>query len=184
MIRFCLLLVLTLLLASCASVPEKDEVAFDLRGRESLYELSEWTFQGRVSVTDESNAVSGSIEWSHRVGEDHIKLSGPFGQGRTRIVIFDRHVEIDSAGEKISYFGGVDKVVSSRLGVELPVSSLKYWVLGLTSPLLSYKAFAGGFVQDGWRVSYLSMQAQNMPRKIRVEKGKAKLKLIINQWEM
>jgi len=182
MIRFCLLVMLTFLLASCASVPERNGIQFDLSGREHLYELSEWSFQGRISVSDENNAVSGSIEWLHRSKQENIKFSGPFGQGRAQIVLFENYVEINSAGERVSYFGDVDKVISSELGVALPVSSLKYWVLGLTSPGHSYKEFVGGFVQDGWRVTYSSLQAQNMPRKIRVEKEEAKLKLIINQW--
>lgn len=181
MIRFCLLMMLTFLLASCASVSERG-ATFDLRGRESLYELNEWSFQGRVSVSDENNAVSGSIEWLHRSKQESIKLSGPFGQGRTQIVLFEDYVEINSAGEKVSYFADADKVISSELGLALPVSSLKYWVLGLTSPGLSYKEFAGGFVQDGWRVTYSSLQADNMPSKMKIEKGRAKLKLIINQW--
>ena len=186
-IKLVCVLMAVFLLSSCASLPDKVEKPFDLQGRGLLYEQADWSFAGRMSVTDEVNAVSASIEWSHQNKQDNIRLSGPFGQGRTRIVLTEAAVEVEQAGESIRYLGDVDEIVSNQVGVELPASSLKYWVLGLTEPGIDYVEFELGFMQRGWKVTYLEMQFNGyfeLPRKIKVERGKARLKLIINQWNI
>ena len=107
--------------------------------------------------------------------------------GRTKINLSRGRVEINSAGDPDVLFGNVDAIVSSRLGVKVPVSSLKYWVLGLVDPYADYMPQDSGFDQHGWKVRYLQMQLngkENLPRKIRLEQGAAKVKLIVNQWDM
>lgn len=182
--RVCVLMAV-FLLSSCASLPDKVEKPFDLQARAALYGKNDWSFSGRMSVTDEVNAVSASIEWLHHNKLENIKLSGPFGQGRARIILTDTAVEVEQAGESIRYLGDVDEIVSTQIGVQLPASSLKYWVLGLTEPNVDYVQSESGFMQHGWKVTYLEMQSSGgfeLPRKIKIERGKARLKLIINQW--
>jgi len=180
-------IVFMLLLASCASVPSKVDEVFKLDGRVYLQEIRYWGLSGRVSVIDKKNAASATLQWQHQDKKDRIKLSGLFGLGRTEINLAEQVVEIKSAGKRETYSGNIDDVVASELGIAIPISSLKYWVLGVPDPMMTYKKIAEGFVQQDWRVSYLQMQNDEgyaMPRKIRVEQGEAKLKLIINQWEL
>lgn len=180
-------IVFMFLLASCASIPDKKDDIVDLSGREYLQEMKNWSLSGRVSVIDKKNATSAMLQWQHQDKKDSIKLSGLFGLGRTEIILAENSVQIKSAGELVKYFGNIDDVVSSELGIAIPVSALKYWVLGVPDPMASYKKMSGGFMQRDWRVRYLQMQKNggySMPRKIRVEQGESKLKLIINQWNI
>jgi len=183
MINFSKVILLAVLLSSCASTPDKIDGSFDLLSRDYLYEKKTWFFSGRMSVADEKNAVSASIEWDHLNSEDNIYMSGPFGQGRTKVVLTEDTVKIDLAGKQASYVGNVDDIVAAELGISIPISALKYWVLGVTEPKSEYKKLRNGFVQHGWNVIYLQMQAEGeLPRKMRVEQGNAKLKLIFNHW--
>lgn len=185
--RFFVVILATILLASCASIPDKPEKSFDMSKRQFLYKKKAWFFSGRMSVIDEKRAVSANIEWKHRPQKEKIKLSGPFGLGRTEIVWTKNGVEIDVAGEQKKYMGAVDDIVSSELGVAVPISALKYWVLGVTDPNSDYIEKQDGFTQHGWRISYLQMQVNGdyeLPRKIIAKQGKAKLKLIVNYWNM
>lgn len=186
-VRLFSIVVLVLQLASCASVPDKMSSGFEMNGRDDLYEKTGWSFLGRIAITDQNNALSANISWAHFYNRDEIELAGMFGMGRTKINLSRGRVEIDSAGEPDVQFGNVDDIVSSRLGVKVPVSSLKYWVLGLVDPDADYMPQDSGFDQHGWKVRYLQMQLngkENLPRKIRLEQGAAKLKLIVNQWDM
>lgn len=186
-VRFFVVMATTILLASCASIPDKIERPFNLLERQSLYEEKAWFFSGRMSVIDENHAVSANIEWQHQHQQEKIKLSGPFGLGRTGVVWTESGVEIDIAGEQKKYVGDVDEIVSSELGITVPVSALKFWVLGVTDPDVNFIEKEDGFIQHGWRVTYLQMQLSDryeLPRKITVKKGKAKLKLIVNYWKM
>ncbi len=180
-------LLFVVLLASCTSVPEKNVIDFDLQERQKLYQLKGWSFSGRMAVSNEQDSVTVSVEWAHQAGEDRLELSGPLGQGSSRIFLYKNEVRIESAGKHYQYFGDVDQLVSTELGFDVPATALRYWVLGLTDPLSAYSKTVDGFVQHGWQVVFKTMQlyeTRQMPRKIYVMKDGAKLKLIINHWEM
>ena len=181
------LLMLTALLVSCADAPVKPTSPFQLSGRDYLYAKASWSFAGRMAVSDNNDSFSASIAWEHRGRQDKLELAGLFGQGRTLIELTDNGVVIDNGDERLQYSGNADEVISRKVGVDIPVSALKYWVLGLVEPEADYNELGNGFVQSGWNVMYLQMQAvggDDMPRKIRVEQDDVKLKLIINNWDL
>ena len=180
-------LILAALLVSCADVAVKSTRPFQLSGRDHLYAKSSWSFTGRMAVSDENDSFSASIAWKHQNRQDKLELAGLFGQGRTLIELTDDGVVIDYGDERLQYFGNADEVVSRQVGVDIPVSALKYWVLGLVQPKAEYEMLENGFIQSGWNVKYLQMQLvgpDDMPRKIRVEQDDVTLKLIINQWAL
>jgi len=174
-------------LLSCARVPVKQTVIFQLEGRDDLYEKVAWVFSGRFALSGQKESVSASIKWVHTHQQDEIELSGLFGQGRTIIYMLDGSITIDEGDKKVQYFGEVDALLAKHLGVELPVSALKYWVLGLVSPDVSYILLENGFLQSKWRIKYQSMQRvgrYELPKKMKVESDSAQLKLIVNQWDI
>jgi len=187
MIRCFVVTILMLQLVSCASVPEKSAVLFDLAGRDVLYAKTEWSFKGRIAVIDKDNAVSANIAWERIKNKENIVLAGLFGMGKSKITLEHGRVEIESAGKRAVYYGNASDIVYSKLGIRIPVTALKFWVLGVVDPKASFVINDTGFEQHGWLVSYLQMQFNNgneLPRKIRVEQGSAKLKLIVNQWDI
>lgn len=175
-------------LVSCTQVPVKPVAEFKLDGREYLYGVSSWVFFGRLALSNEDRSMSASIKWLHKDTQDEIELSGPFGQGRIIITIAGSSIIIDDGENKsVQYSGAVDELVSERLGIKIPVMALKYWLIGLLEPDVEYKSFNDGFSQAGWRVRYLQMQQEGryqLPRKMRLEQGGVKLKLIVNRWDI
>ena len=187
LLRVTVLLVLLISLVSCICVPVKQGVVFQLEGRDDLYDKVDWVFSGRFALSGQNESVSASIKWAHTNQQDEIELSGLFGQGRTIIYMLDGSITIDDGDKKVQYFGEVDALLTKHLGVELPVSALKYWVLGLVSPGVSYIPLENGFLQSKWRVKYQSMQQvgrYELPKKMKVESDSAQLKLIVNQWDI
>ncbi len=186
-VKAILLFLITSLLISCAQTPVKLTAPFELGGRDYLYEKKDWFFSGRIAVSDKNKSFSASINWRHQNKLDEIELAGPLGQGRTQIILTQQHVVIDYGDERFQYFGNVDDVVSKQLGVSLPISALKYWVLGLVNPEIKYEVIENGFFQSTWKIKYQQMQLvgeDELPRKIKVVRNDAKLKLIIDEWRI
>lgn len=186
-IRVGFVVLMLALLVSCADLPKKQEKIFDLNNQSELYGKEVWSFEGRLAVVAEKDSFSATIKWLHAKDEDTIELSGPFGQGRTIIRFNAYQVYLDDGGEVRQYYGDVDKLVSEQLGVKVPVSALKFWLLGLVKPGDDYVERDKGFIQLEWLIHYPQMQQVgllDMPRKIRVTKQKTKLKLIIDQWSI
>lgn len=184
-VRFITGLVLSVHLFSCASVATKENEGFALEGRDYLYQKKEWSFSGRMAVSDPHNTLSASIIWQHRKKMETIELSGPFGRGRMQIELSEDSMMIERGGERIHYFGATDELISKMLGIAIPFSALQFWVRGLVLPEHDFHIIEKGFLQSGWKVAYLQMQtigADKLPQKMNIENNNARLKLVIDQW--
>lgn len=187
MIRFLFLLIGMSLLPGCTEVPVKSDAYYKASERAHLYKLKQWSFDGRLSLSDGRESWSAAIVWAHTEGKDEIKLSGPLGQGAAVITLTNNSVTIDRGDDKPKQSTQVDEFIRQQLGVFVPVRALRYWVLGLTNPNMQSFEAGDGFKQSDWDVHYLQMQNLGnewLPRKIGVEQGDAKLKLFIDQWTL
>ncbi|MFK5948080.1 MAG: lipoprotein insertase outer membrane protein LolB [Methylococcales bacterium] len=187
MIKRSFFVIVMLQLVSCANMQEKPVSAFDLSARENLYSKTEWSFTGRIVIFDKENSMSANLTWKHTEKKEKIILSGLFGMGKTRITLTPGQTEIESEGERAIYYGDANSVIYSRLGIQVPVTALKFWVLGLVDPDAIYLKKEAGFEQYGWKITYLQMKfiaGYELPRKIRVEQDGTKVKLIVSQWDI
>ena len=94
---------------------------------------------------------------------------------------------VNRGDEKPKQSTQVEEFIQKQLGVFVPVRALRFWVLGLINPASPYSEKGDGFRQSNWDVHYLQMQnvgTEWLPRKIGVEQGESKLKLIIDQWTL
>jgi outer membrane lipoprotein LolB len=184
-LRFLGLLIGGIWLAACTDVPVKTDEHYSVLERKNLYQLKQWSFDGRISLSDGRESWSANVLWAHTDGKDEIKLSGPLGQGAAVITLTNDLVIINRGDEKPKQSTQIDEFIQQQLGVFVPVKALRYWVLGLTNPNSPYIEKGDGFKQSNWDVHYLQMQNQGnewLPRKMGIEQGEAKLKLIIDQW--
>ncbi len=187
MMRFALLSAFLLLLNACSFLPEKSVETYRLAQMQHLQKQNNWYFEGRLALVNEKDSVSASISWKHRPEHDEIELAGPLSQGRVAISVLAESVIVDDGENRQEYRGLVDNVVSQQLGVDMPVNSLKFWVLGVNDPNLSIIELDDGFIQDGWLVKFREMQrvgAELLPKKISAEKNKTRVKLVVDQWDL
>ncbi len=180
-------IILTNILLSCTSVPKTTNLDFQLENRDFLYNISNWSFSGKIGYSDAKQSFSASINWTHQALNDEIELAGPFGQGRTQISLSPKSVTFDTGNNRHEYIGNIDEHVFRQLGLSLPISALKYWVLGLVDPETEYFPLTNGFSQSGWVINYSQMQQielNQMPRKLIIKKGDTQFKLIIKHWNL
>ncbi len=181
------LLILSTQLFSCAQIAVKESDLFKLEGRDYLYQKTEWSFSGRLAISDQNQSLSASINWDHKDNKDVIELSGAFGQGRTLIELSQDKMIVDDGEQRLHYFGEVDALISQLLGVAVPFSALKFWVRGLVFPKKDYQLIEKGFLQSESTIKYLQMQAiglDQLPRKIKIVNNQSTLKLVINRWQL
>lgn len=186
--RFCwgLSLALTLALFGCADLADRHQLQYQ-QPMAGFNMPQVWQFEGRIVIANDKESVTASIAWQHDTKQDLIDLSGPLAQGHVRIAVMSGRVTIDDGDQEQFIEGDPDEIVTARLGVEVPVAALKYWVLGLHDERMSVLAQDDGFVQSGWLVRYKAMQmvgGHQLPYKMSVEKNQTRLKLIVDQWNI
>jgi len=172
-------------LAACSTVPLEPGVAYSAKARAHLYQLEKWSFEGRLSLTGNKDSWSASVVWVHIPAKEQLKLSGPLGQGGVIIQLTNESVSIDRGNGDVQTSGQPEAFVNQQLGLFVPLSSLRYWVVGLPEPTEKYEETDSGFKQAGWLVDYRQMEPvgdQGMPSKITVMNERVKLKLVIDDW--
>lgn len=149
--------------------------------------MREWRLEGRVAITSPKDSWSANIEWSHLPDSETIRLSGPLGQGAVVIELTGDVVKIDRGGGNVQTSNQPEQFINQQLGLLVPLQSLRFWAVGLPESENTFQETADGFTQDGWLIAYKEMLKtgiETMPHKMAVSNGHAKLKLIIDQWDL
>ena len=176
-----------LMLSACTNMRVEPKVNYATLTNTSLYQLEQWTLDGRLALTGKNDSWQASINWVHQPENEAIKLAGPLGQGATTIQLTGDRVTLDRGDGKVQSSNQPEAFINQQLGMFVPIRSLRYWVVGLPEPGQAFIKTAEGFTQAGWLVEYPQMQRidrQAMPRKMTVTNAQIKLKLIIDQWAL
>lgn len=179
-----------LLLAGCAGtprVPETAGVPVDAAA------VTEWLASGRIAVASGGDGGSGSFTWRQVRAHTSLDVRGPLGAGGL-------HVEADGADLSVTAADGtrVDaaaarEAIRARLGLDLPLAELRYWMLGLPAP--GSEARVQGHVtpprrtidQAGWSVRYdefANASGWSVPARLTATAGSVRLKAVIDDWRI
>ena len=178
-------LVLVLLLTGCTPAPVVRDALF------VPLELPVWTARGRVALFAEGEGWHAGFEWRQQ-GEDlTLTLNGPFGQGALRLLQVQGRVRLIDGQGAVREAESVESLVAGATGVALPVSGLRYWLLGRPAPDRPHRWLEGEawprLEQDGWTIDYrvlADVGGHRLPTRIRLVRPGMKLKLVIDAWDV
>jgi outer membrane lipoprotein LolB len=161
--------------------------------REALEKLQRYILNGRVAVAANGQGFSANLKYQQQPGRTDLALDGPLGIGGMRVVLDGDDLGIStSKGEKL---GGTEAraVLEQRLGFELPLAQMRWWLLGLPAPgadvILEQDPATGeirGFTQNGWHVIIQARAAGlgfSLPQRLNVEREGVRLKLLAQSWQ-
>jgi outer membrane lipoprotein LolB len=181
--------ILVLLLAGCATVPPVVPNNIPL----SADQIPAWTASGRLALFASGTGGAGNFIWNQAGDDLQLGIRGPLGVGA---------LEIQSSGQDLSLRDGTGQALDAedararleeRLGTDLPLASLRYWMLGIPAPgdeaLVTDNGGSASRVieQSGWRVVYQGFKELagfSLPARISVDRPGVRLKLIIDTWQL
>ena len=156
--------------------------------------VKEFGLTGRVLVKAGRRGFSGGVHWQHTEVSDEILLFSPLGQTVAQIDRGFEGVRLITSEQNTYYANSVENLTEDVLGWRLPLSGLKFWVLGTHFPFtlsekdLDWTGRTVAIRQDGWEINYLdyfsqSAEANNsLPRVLELNRVDLKLKLVIDNW--
>jgi len=159
--------------------------------RAALEKLDRYGLSGRVAVAAQGQGFSASLRYQQQPRSSNLALDGPLGIGGLRVDIEGDDIAIaTSRGEKLDGQAARDEL-ERRLGFQLPLTELRWWLLGLPAPgevSLNQDGGSGeirDFTQNGWHVS-INSRAPGLgfalPQRLTAERDGARLKLLVEQW--
>jgi len=132
----CLGLCLGLLLSGCSSVVinnSPDELHSIWQQRQlQLTNLQDWHMKGRMVVVNGAELWAMSVDWQQKGEQYVIFLSGPFGAGKVQLAGSINGVLLKNSDEQIFYADTPEELLLDHTGIAMPLSYLRYWMLGLS----------------------------------------------------
>ncbi|HTU65798.1 MAG TPA: lipoprotein insertase outer membrane protein LolB [Steroidobacteraceae bacterium] len=165
--------------------------------RAALEKVDRYALAGKVAVAANGQGFSASLRYDQQPARADLALDGPLGIGGLRVALAGEDLEItNSKGETLDGVAARAEL-ERRLGFELPLDQLRWWLLGLPAPgasTLDLEPVTGeirGFMQNGWRVAINTRAPAlgfSLPQRLTAERGGgvqggARLKLFVERWE-
>jgi len=182
------------ILAGCRTVPPRvtaPSAPWPER-RPQLQALTHFGLKGRVALSAAGNGFNANLRWQQDGARSQIALDGPLGVGGLQITAdgADLHI-LTARGERISN-AAAHAELTARLGFDVPIASLRYWVLGVPDPaqpalesLDAAQQRLAALTQDGWHVTYgdyMSAGNQTLPARLTLEREAVRVRLLVEDW--
>ena len=181
------------LLSACATVREPAAPGgqtWDVR-RPQLQAREHFDLQGRVAVAAGNEGFNARLLWRQTGTRSNVALDGPLGAGGVQITADGSSLSVEtSRGEHLDDQAARSEL-ATRLGFDPPISSLRYWVLGVPDPAspaketLDNQQRLASLQQDGWQVdygAYTSVGGEWLPSRVTLQRAGVRVRLIVDGW--
>lgn len=187
-------LALVLALAACQTVPvvPAPSVSWNVR-RPALQALGRFGLNGRVAVAVGSQGFNAGLRWMQAAAVTHLALTGPLGAGGVEVTANgDKLSVVTSNGKSLGNDAARTELVD-KLGFEPPLTSLRYWVLGVPDPTtpasvqLDSRQRLAQLTQDGWQITYsayMPVGAEWLPKLMTLRRENVRVRMVVDGWQL
>jgi len=172
--------------AVSASVP----LAWDARVA-FLQQASDWDLSGRTAVAVGTQGWQASLNWRQHGTTTEARLAGPLGVGATVLRLNDAGLSVN--GGPASSASDAVAQLQQRLGFDLPLGTLRYWLLGVPDPATPFELVrndqdrAQTLTQDGWTMNYdhyLASDGDWLPGHVVLTRGDVRVRIVVDHWDL
>jgi outer membrane lipoprotein LolB len=186
-----------LLLGACAMSPPVDEATrshlWQLR-RAAMHDLAVWQVDGRTAISSEQGSGKLALHWRQDGKRFDISLMNFLGQQQARLQgINGGQTRLLRPSSPPLVADNEDDLMQEALGWSIPLTGLRFWVLGLPQPGAGMRKALDGqgrplwLEQDGWHIDYTAYQdvdGFSLPRKLRLRHADLSARLVLDQWSL
>jgi outer membrane lipoprotein LolB len=154
-----------------------------------LKQYLNWELSGKVGIRTADDNQTASLKWLQIAQTYQIDIHGPWGQGGASIEGKPGAVTVNVSGDKQYRGVNPEQILYEKLGWDLPISDIYWWIRGLPSPEKPYTHHLEdnrlkALQQDGWEIQYLRYNNLNpaLPNKLSLSRNDLKITVIINSW--
>lgn len=176
------------LLSSCASLrPAMHPAGWPAR-LAVLQRSAHWEMQGRAAVAIGSRGWQASVDWRQCGMNTVVHLAGPMGVGATVLRLAADGLSINDAPPSRDDAAAMQQ----RFGFDLPVSNLRFWLLGVPDPDSPFRVSfnlqnrAAQLAQAGWQIEYLRYRPFDgdwLPGLLVLRGEGVRVRIIIDRWD-
>jgi outer membrane lipoprotein LolB len=180
------------LLAGCATVPPAAPSAPSHQAPDPAV-LTQWVARGRIALAAGGEGGSGSFVWQQRSERTELSFRGPLGAGGLQIVTDGEQLELTDAEGRALDGDAARETLRQRLGIDLPLAELRFWMLGVPAPdpagagVAQIESPESGFRQRNWEVTYAAFRpvsGWSLPAKVNAASGDVRVRIVVDDWQL
>jgi|SRR5277367_3871111 len=187
--RLLLIIVSAAVLGACVATrpPPPPAAGWEQRA-EYLQKAASWQLDGRAAVAVGTQGWQATLNWRQRGDTTEAHLSGPFGVGALVL-------KNTPAGLSVNGAPPSDAVLSQlqeRVGFELPLDQLKFWLLGVPDPGAPFELKrnaqdrAQQMTQGEWSIDYdryMPVGGDLLPAHLVLNREGVRVRIAVDHWE-
>jgi outer membrane lipoprotein LolB len=179
-------------LAGCATVrhepqPSGAPAPWDERIAQ-LAHAATWQMDGRAAAALGQQGWQASLNWKQNGSSSDLHLAGPLGVGATEITVTPAGLSLNGAPPS----GAVVAQLQGKLGFDLPLDNLRYWLLGIPAPRIpsdltrNAQDRALRLSQAGWTIDYdeyMPADGDLLPKRLVLNRADARVRIAVDRWQ-
>jgi len=159
--------------------------------------LQYWSASGRLALAANGEGGSGSFTWQQRSVESTLSIRGPLGAGAMQVTTDGKSLSVTDAEGQHLDTEQAGALLRRRLGTDLPLADLRYWMLGVPSPASPSSVADAAYAplrvieQSGWRIGYETFTVAgagagsvSLPGRFTATQGAVRLKVVVDDWQL
>jgi len=186
-----LLLAFVSVLAGCAAPrirPAAPLASWDERVT-ALEHAHTWQLDGRAAAALGQQGWQASLDWRQKESVSELHLAGPLGVGALALTLSPEGLSLNGAPPPPA----VTAQLEARLGFELPLENLRFWLLGIPNPGAPFELTRNAqdralhLTQAGWTIDYDQYRPQGsdeLPARMVLSKADARVRIAVDRWEL
>ena len=187
--RRALTLICCCALAACATTrtAPPPSIKWEQRVGE-LQSADAWQLDGRAAVALGTQGWQATLSWRQTENLAEVHLSGPFGIGALVLKQTPEGLSLNGAPPS----DAVMSLVQEKLGFDLPLENLHYWLLGVPNPGSTFDLSRNEqdrvkvLSQAGWSIAYdryMPVAGDLLPARLVLTTGDVRVRIVIDRWE-
>ncbi len=196
--RYLAPLLLLLLLAGCAMPPPAPTPSVPnqqgwTQRQQQLRCAAQWSLQGRMALAAQGKGWSARLVWQQHGDDFDLRLSGPLGWGGFRLRGDRVQVKLEGDGKSYDFQESPERVIQREFGYDIPVSGLRYWMLGISAPDAPFTLTLNPWgqpqqlQQSGWIIDYADYASNEplaLPMRLTMTRPDVRIKLLVEDWQL
>ena len=192
-------MLMTFLIAGCSTLPETTsvqpvdwEIAVEQKNK-----IKRWDIKGRLGIQTQDNGGTFDLFWNQGKDKYTIRLIAPLGQGALTIEGDSETVSVRDSQGLTQHADNPDLLIKQSLGIDLPVNSLRRWLLGSPDTKQIVESISWNeagqlhrLQQAGWTIEmlrYKKVGESDLPHSFvlqRDDRPALLIRLLIRQWSL
>jgi outer membrane lipoprotein LolB len=154
---------------------------------EDLQKAKAWQLDGRAAVAAGTQGWQATLNWRQSADSSEVHLAGPFGVGALVLKRTPDGLSLNGAPPSDAVLGQLQE----RLGVELPINHLRFWLLGAPDPGAAFglkrneQDRALQLTQDDWSIDYdryMPVDGDVLPAHLVLSREGVRVRIAVDHW--